>query len=142
MSPSAREGSGFSWRILGAVVLGGAIGVLVRALIVIPISDIPGWIVVPAVTLAVNVAGSFLLGLLAGRIEHRRPVLRAFVGTGILGGFTTYSAFALQVAQVGALAPVTALILAGVAVLLGLFAAGLGLRIGRGGQPVHPEEAQ
>lgn len=123
--------SAFSWRILGVVMLGGAIGVLVRALIVLPVSAVESWIVVPAVTLAVNLVGSFALGIVVGLLDDRRPVLRGFVGTGILGGFTTYSAFAVQVGQVGALAPVTGLLLAALSVFVGLLAAALGLRIGR-----------
>ena len=49
-------------------------------------------------TLAVNVTGSFLIGLLAGlfgalETEHRA---RLFLITGFLGGFTTFSAFSLE----------------------------------------------
>jgi CrcB protein len=53
-------------------------------------------------TLAVNVVGSFLMGLLAGWLAFRaeagwsQPV-RLFLTTGILGGFTTFSAFSLDV---------------------------------------------
>ncbi|NNM72284.1 fluoride efflux transporter CrcB [Enterovirga aerilata] len=52
-------------------------------------------------TLAVNVVGSFLMGLIAGWLAFRveagwaQPV-RLFVATGILGGFTTFSAFSLD----------------------------------------------
>lgn len=137
----------FSWRILGVVALGGAIGVLLRALIVLPVSGASDWIVVPAVTLAVNIVGSFALGFVVGLLDDRRPVLRGFLGTGILGGFTTYSAFAVQVAQVGALAPVTGLMLTVLALFVGLLAAAWGLRIGRSaaGDPLQtepPEDAE
>ena len=42
--------------------------------------------------LAVNVVGSGLLGLLVGAATGRRGWVRPFAGTGVLGGFTTYSA--------------------------------------------------
>ncbi len=52
-------------------------------------------------TLVVNVAGSFLIGIVAALLgAGARPLLglepRHFVMTGVLGGFTTYSAFSLQ----------------------------------------------
>ena len=48
-------------------------------------------------TLAVNVVGSFLIGLLAVFPESRFSVLpRPFFTVGLLGGFTTFSAFSLQ----------------------------------------------
>jgi CrcB protein len=52
-------------------------------------------------TLAVNVAGSFLIGFVAALLaEGAKPLLglepRHFVMTGVLGGFTTYSSFSLQ----------------------------------------------
>lgn len=50
-------------------------------------------------TLAVNVAGCFLMGLIAGFAIYRHqlsPELRMFLATGVLGGFTTFSAFALD----------------------------------------------
>ncbi|TDT85986.1 camphor resistance protein CrcB [Arthrobacter sp. AG258] len=47
----------------------------------------------PVGTIIINVTGSFLLGLLAGAvIVHAAPVeLQAIVGTGFLGGYTTFS---------------------------------------------------
>ena len=52
-------------------------------------------------TLAVNVAGCFAMGLLAGWLAFRSGAaatqpLRLFVATGVLGGFTTFSAFSLD----------------------------------------------
>jgi CrcB protein len=53
----------------------------------------------PRGTLLVNVVGSFLLGLFveAGATGH----WLAFLGTGFCGGFTTYSAFAVQTHRLG-----------------------------------------
>ena len=55
----------------------------------------------PFGTLIVNVFGSFLMGLLAGYFAFRPGVgqhARLFLTTGILGGFTTFSAFSLDTA--------------------------------------------
>jgi CrcB protein len=105
--------------------------VTLRALLVVPLADVPDKMLVPAVTLAVNVAGSLALGIVVGWLDDRRPRLRAFLGTGVLGGFTTYSAFAVQVAQLTGDAPVVGLLLAVVSIFAGALAAAVGLRIGR-----------
>jgi CrcB protein len=47
-------------------------------------------------TLAVNVAGSFLMGLLASSLVDTSSQVRLFLATGVLGGFTTFSAFSLD----------------------------------------------
>ena len=55
----------------------------------------------PFGTLIVNVVGSFLMGLLAGYFAFRPGIgqhVRLFLTTGILGGFTTFSAFSLDTA--------------------------------------------
>lgn len=55
----------------------------------------------PFGTLIVNVAGSFMMGVLAGYFAFRMGIpqhLRLFLTTGILGGFTTFSAFSLDAA--------------------------------------------
>ena len=55
----------------------------------------------PFGTLIVNFVGSFLMGALAGYFAFRPGInqqMRLFVTTGILGGFTTFSAFSLDAA--------------------------------------------
>jgi len=55
----------------------------------------------PYGTLVVNVLGSFVMGLLAGYFAFRPGIgqhARLFLTTGILGGFTTFSAFSLDTA--------------------------------------------
>jgi CrcB protein len=55
----------------------------------------------PLGTLIVNVFGSFLMGLLAGYFAFRPGIgqhMRLLLTTGILGGFTTFSAFSLDTA--------------------------------------------
>lgn len=53
----------------------------------------------PYGTMIVNVAGSFVMGLLAGYFAFRPGIgqhVRLFLTTGLLGGFTTFSAFSLD----------------------------------------------
>jgi CrcB protein len=53
----------------------------------------------PLGTLIVNISGSFLMGILGGYFAHRAGIpqhVRLFLTTGILGGFTTFSAFSLD----------------------------------------------
>ena len=55
----------------------------------------------PWATLCVNVVGSFLMGLFIEALALRlsgSPELRTFFATGVLGGFTTFSAFSLDFA--------------------------------------------
>ena len=55
----------------------------------------------PHGTITVNIVGSLILGLLAGWFAHKADpgqMWRVFLTTGILGGFTTFSAFSLDAA--------------------------------------------
>jgi CrcB protein len=55
----------------------------------------------PLGTLIVNLAGSFMMGVLAGWFAFRMGIpqhMRLFLTTGVLGGFTTFSAFSLDAA--------------------------------------------
>lgn len=87
----------------------------------------------PFGTLIVNVAGSFAIGLLAGYFAFRAGVpqdLRLFLTTGILGGFTTFSAFSLDAALLierHAYALAAAYVLGTVAAGLGALFLGLAL---------------
>lgn len=82
------------------VALGGALGSVARYLSVSAIGRAFGN-ALPYGTFAVNVAGSFAIGLLVGLLvrflpEHQQE-MRLFVAVGFLGGFTTFSAFSLDV---------------------------------------------
>jgi CrcB protein len=83
---------------LALVAIGGFVGANGRFLV----SEL---VAGPAGTLAVNVAGSVLLGFLlyqsifAGRLSRET---RLVVGTGVLSSFTTYSTFAVESIQLGA----------------------------------------
>jgi CrcB protein len=80
-----------------------------------------------ATTLAINVVGSLLLGLLVGLRPHGRWS-RPFLGTGVLGGFTTFSAFAVQTVD----APfATGIVYVAATLVLGIGAAAVGLRVAR-----------
>lgn len=87
------------WRYIALVFVGGALGTTARYLLQ---SVIPPWFGLPLSTFLINVSGAFFLGFLLealavrGPDEGRRRDLRLFIGTGILGGFTTYSAFAVD----------------------------------------------
>jgi CrcB protein len=82
------------------VFLGGGLGAALRhGVNRAAFAVFPGY---PAGTLLVNVFGSLLIGALAGWFAHRgaghdQP-LRLFLTTGVLGGFTTFSAFSLDAA--------------------------------------------
>lgn len=87
------------WRSVLLVFAGGAIGTTVRYLLSAAVPSVGG---IPVVILAINVVGAFLLGwllealALRGPDTGRRRDARLFAGTGILGGFTTYSSFAVD----------------------------------------------
>lgn len=89
--------------LAGTVALGGAVGALVRALLETAVPAGPGpW---PWTTFWINVVGSLALGALlesllhAGPDEGWRRTVRVGCGTGVLGGFTTYSSFAVEAVQ-------------------------------------------
>lgn len=112
------------------MITGGATGVALRALIIAPLGAGGHPLVVPVATLAINLVGSFLLGAVVGRLGDGHPRMRTFFGTGVLGGFTTYSAFAVQAVTTGTAAPVIGSLLLALALFGGVVAAVLGLRLG------------
>jgi CrcB protein len=113
--------------------LGGALGALARWAVTTALPHTPGaW---PWATLVVNLTGCLAIGALLAVLLARfpsSPWLRPFLAVGVLGGYTTYSTFAVDVVQLarsdrGLLA--VAYVLA--SVLGGLFAVILGLLAGR-----------
>jgi CrcB protein len=88
---------------------GGALGAMARYLLSSWISRIMGT-QFPWAILCVNVAGCFAMGLVAGlgkQLFDLSHEMKMFLATGILGGFTTFSAFSLDavhLAQRGAIA--------------------------------------
>ena len=89
--------------LLALIFVGGALGTAVRAALEGASPAHPAGI--PWVTLGVNVAGSLLLGLLLEVLARPGPDTgwrrgaRLTLGTGVLGGFTTYSTFAVESVQ-------------------------------------------
>lgn len=83
----------------------------------------------PISTLAINVIGSFALGLLVARLwSSAAPWLRAGLGAGLLGSFTTFSALTVTLVELGF--SWNAALYLGLSLVLGLGAAWAGLRIG------------
>ncbi|MGR3760699.1 fluoride efflux transporter CrcB [Roseobacteraceae bacterium NS-SX3] len=81
------------------VALGGAIGAACRYLAGIGVIRVFGHHDFPVAVLTVNVIGSFLMGVFVVAAAHRGLThLSPFVMTGLLGGFTTFSAFSLETA--------------------------------------------
>ena len=81
----------FSGRLVVAVAVGGALGAAVRALVTDAFPAGPETF--PWAVLAINVSGSALLALLPALAFVRRSAwLPPFLGTGVLGGYTTMSA--------------------------------------------------
>lgn len=113
-----------------AIFVGGGLGALLRY-------ELGGWVqahggaAFPWGTFAVNALGCLAIGVLATWIDERAgggAELRAFVVTGVLGGFTTFSAFGLEtwrLLESGALAGAAANVLGSVAVCVAAVAAGV-----------------
>lgn len=145
IEPDARSAQVPFFTALTLVFVGGAIGTLVRAFLLIDLQHTDGEF---SMLFAINVAGSFALGLLGGWLDTRmltprNQKLRAFVGTGLLGGFTSYSTLALLTAldlTWGAIAAVLSLIFGLAAAWFGLV---LGRRFGeRGAPPKHDDSGE
>ncbi|AZO43466.1 MULTISPECIES: fluoride efflux transporter CrcB [Mesorhizobium] len=81
------------------VVVGGGIGAGIRHLTSMGALRLVGPNY-PWGTMAINIAGSFAMGLFIAILARRggSNELRLFIATGILGGFTTFSAFSLDFA--------------------------------------------
>jgi CrcB protein len=87
-------------RTLAAIAIGGGIGSVARYGISYGWPPRSGQI--PWSTLAVNLVGSLLLGMLVvavTEIWRPHPLLRPALGTGVLGGFTTFSTFAVEMRE-------------------------------------------
>jgi len=116
-----------TWRlgVLVAVFVGGCAGGLARHVVVSawPDSGFP-WTV-----LAVNCSGAFALGLLIPLV--RDSLLRALLGTGLLGAWTTFSAIVVSATELIGPRPATAAAYLVASAVGGVLAVVLGLALGR-----------
>lgn len=115
------------------VALGGGLGAASRFGVSLAVpARADAW---PVATFGINVAGSLAIGLLAGWLSSRGDVgepWRLFLGVGVLGGFTTFSAYSLETMRMierndwaGASAYAIG------SVVVGLIAVGLGLLVAK-----------
>lgn len=116
------------------VALGGAIGAALRFLWGVSVLRFTGPSELPVAIMGANILGSFLMGVFVVIAAHRGLAhLSPFVMTGLLGGFTTFSAFSLETMTLIERSEF-ALALSYVALSVGLSIAGLaaGLFLARG----------
>ncbi len=107
------------------VALGGAIGSVLRFMTVAAVGA-------PLGTLAVNVLGSFVMGIFFVALPARTG-LSPLLMTGVLGGFTTFSAFsldAMKLWQAGQILPALAYV--GASLVLSLLAVAIGAALAKG----------
>ncbi|MFD9793215.1 fluoride efflux transporter FluC [Streptomyces sp. NPDC059070] len=89
------------WAVLAAISAGGAAGASARYALALAWPTPGGGF--PWATLLINVVGCALIGVLmpliseGGRSAH--PLARPFLGAGVLGGFTTFSTYAVEVGK-------------------------------------------
>ena len=112
---------------IAAVFVGGGLGAVARFDVgrALPVPD-AGF---PWATFAINVAGSALLGVLVA-LGKGRPTLLLFLGTGVCGGFTTFSTFSVETVRLlEAHRPDLALLYAGGSVAVAVGAAYLAMQV-------------
>lgn len=93
----AATGRTQEWDLLLAMAAGGVVGAESRYGLGLLVGTHPGPF--PLSTLVVNVLGALLIGVLTAVLaaqQHPPRLLRPFLGVGVLGGFTTFSTFAVD----------------------------------------------
>ena len=119
---------------LTLVALGGAIGAALRYLSGVAMLRVLGPQDFPLAILSVNVVGSFLMGVFVVAAAHKGlTAYSPFVMTGLLGGFTTFSAFSLETVTLIERGEVSsAALYVGLSVALSIGGLMLGLLLARG----------
>jgi CrcB protein len=118
--------------MLAAVAAGGALGSVARYVTVIGVGRIVG-VGFPYGVLVVNIVGGFVIGALAELMAlawSPGETIRAFLVVGVLGGYTTFSAFSLDawlLLEKGLYGPAIVYILASVILSIGALVTGLTL---------------
>jgi CrcB protein len=91
-----REWAAHRW-VIPAIALGGAVGASARH--ALELAWPAGAEALPWATLVTNVTGCLLIGMLMVQVVEvgrAHPLLRPFLGVGVLGGYTTFSTYAVQ----------------------------------------------
>ena len=119
---------------LSLVALGGALGAVLRYLFGIGLLRVIGPTEMPLGMIGVNILGSFLMGILFVYVTQRGLTqFGPLVLTGLLGGFTTFSAFSLEATMLIERGQVTlAAFYIGASVVLSILGLTLGLWLARG----------
>ncbi|HET9516184.1 MAG TPA: CrcB family protein [Actinoplanes sp.] len=126
-----REMSRAPWSVLGAISAGGALGALARYGLATAWPPAAGQF--PWATFIANVSGCLLIGALMVLITEvwtAHPLIRPFLGVGVLGGYTTFSTYTADIQQLvaGGAARTGLLYLAGtLAAALAAVSAGISL---------------
>lgn len=95
---AGRKGEALNVQLLAAVAIGGSLGSVARYLVAIGAGRLVGT-EFPWGTLAINIVGSFLIGVFAESFAlswNISQATRVFLTVGICGGFTTFSTFSLD----------------------------------------------
>ena len=106
------------------VFVGGGLGSLLRYLAGLAVGG-------TLATLTVNVAGCFAIGLIAAAVPAHMVAIRLFFITGVLGGFTTFSAFGLDALTLYRTNPSYAAAYVAASVIVSLIAVALGFALAR-----------
>ncbi len=112
------------------VALGGAVGSVARYGVGVAAARVLG-LGFPWGTLIVNVAGGLAMGVLAARVGPEHESLRLALGVGLLGGFTTFSAFSLETVRLMQHQPGLGMLYVAVSVVFSIGACWAGLLLGR-----------
>lgn len=100
MTTSSEHRNAITAHDVALVAVGGAVGTLARAALTAISGEAGG---LPLGISIANISGAFLLGLLlqtlGSVVAGRRRRLRLLLGSGVLGGYTTYSALTVDTAQ-------------------------------------------
>ncbi|MHB8147724.1 MAG: fluoride efflux transporter CrcB [Vulcanimicrobiaceae bacterium] len=129
----------FDWQTLAAIAVGGGFGSVLRYVVGFAVTQRlgPGF---PWGTLLINLTGSLIIGLVAELTQTRSfgisPLLRIFLMVGVLGGYTTFSTYSLDMVTLVGDRVVSLALLYGLGSMACGFAAALaGIALGRALQP-------
>lgn len=112
------------------VALGGALGSMARYGAGLAVARLFG-LAFPWGTLFVNALGGLAMGVLFVRLDPSHENLRLLLGVGVLGGFTTFSAFSLETVRLSQSNPGLAALYVGASVILSVGACWAGMMLGR-----------